>query len=798
MPIIAVVTPLFPLPDEPYRGQPIYQTVRAFQRYAEVRVFCPIARYPSLAPLRPSPRYDPNYSPPGVPATYFSYLALPLVNRPWNGEFCARALSPHLEKLRPDLVLGFWVYPEGYAGVKVAKSLGIPSIVSSRGSDLRRIEDPLTRSRISYVLRKANYVLTVSEDLRRRAIELGSAPERTAAILNGCDPGTFHFRDQGAARSQLNLSEDEKIVLYVGRLAEPKGLVELCEAFAALARAYPRLRLVAVGTGPLASTLRSFIHGHELRNRMALTGERAPREIAAWMAAADLFCLPSYSEGCPNVLIEALSCGCPAVATDVGGIPELLTPDSAVLVPAKDPKRLAEGLRAGLSKTWDRAAISRLWARTWDDVARETHAICQDVLQRAGNRSLTVAALNGHRSRDREGAVAGARRAPGDRMRITVVTPYFPTSARSYGGRSAYETLRVLKRWADIHVVCPLTLYPKWLAPQNYDPPDLTYQPRDLKTTYFQYPAIPLATRPINGLVCEEYLLPYVRDSRPDLILNYWLYPEGLGAVRAGRKLGVPVVVGAIGSDVRRLSDACIRHLIRRTLTEAAGVIAVSEELRQRAIALGVPPERVTAIPNGCDGTVFRPGARDEARRLLGLDLSGKMILYAGNLLRSKGLAELMEAFIGLARVRPSLRLALIGEGALGEKLRVRARKAGVGGRLIVPGAQASPTVARWMAASDVFCLPSYSEGCPNVVIEALSCGRPVVATAVGGVPELVKDDCGMLVPARDSEQLRAALDAALSARWDAHRIAAAVRRDWEQVARETLAVCRRVLDWQV
>ena len=293
-------------------------------------------------------------------------------------------------------------------------------------------------------------------------------------------------------------------------------------------------------------------------------------------------------------------------------------------------------MRAGLSRTWDRAAISRLRARTWDDVARETHAICQEVLQRGGRHAPT-----------------GRPRAAGERMRITVVTPYFPTSARSYGGHSAYQTLRVLKRWADIQVVCPLTLYPRWLTPKNYDPPDLTYQPRDLKTTYFQYPAIPVVTRPINGLVCEEYLLPHVRDSRPDLILNYWLYPEGYSAVCVGRKLGVPVVVGAIGSDIRRISDAYIRHLIRKTLTEAAGVITVSEELRRRAIALGVRSDRVTAILNGCDKTVFRPADRDEARRLLGLDPSGKVILYAGNLLSTKGLTELMEAFIG-AGAQPS------------------------------------------------------------------------------------------------------------------------------------------------
>jgi len=386
MPIIAVVTPLFPLPDEPHRGQPIYQTVRAFQRYADTRVFCPIAEYPSWpAFARPHPpaRHDLNYSPPDVPATYFSYFALPLVSRPWNGEICARALAPYLEKLRPDLVLNFWVYPEGYAGVKVAQSLRIPSIVSARGSDLRRIEDPLTRRRISYALRKASYVLTVSDDLRRRAIELGATPERTAAILNGCDPYTFHFRGRDAARSKLAIAEDEQILLYVGRLAGPKGLLDLFEAFSVLIEGRPKLRLVSVGTGPLERALESFIDGHRLRDRILLTGERAPQEIAEWMAAADLFCLPSHSEGCPNVLIEAGSCGCPAVATDVGGIPELLTRDSGILVPARDPRSLAAGLRNGLSRTWDRAAISRLRARTWDHVAKETHAICEEVLQRA-------------------------------------------------------------------------------------------------------------------------------------------------------------------------------------------------------------------------------------------------------------------------------------------------------------------------------------------------------------------------------------------------------------------------------
>jgi teichuronic acid biosynthesis glycosyltransferase TuaC len=249
-------------------------------------------------------------------------------------------------------------------------------------------------------------------------------------------------------------------------------------------------------------------------------------------------------------------------------------------------------------------------------------------------------------------------------MKIAVVTPYFPTSNNSYKGHSAFHTLRFLKRHAEIEVICPLTAYPKWLRPKKYgDAPDLAYQPEGFKTTYFEYPAIPVVTRPINGLTCARLLLPYVRSARPDLILNYWLYPEGFSAVRVGRKLRVPVIVGAIGSDICRLNDPLTRVLVRRTLMNAAGIITVSEDLRRRAIALGIPREQITTILNGCDTSVFHPGDRNQARREIGCDPDGEIILYAGNLLPSKGLGELLAAFIELLKSRPAARLALVGKG---------------------------------------------------------------------------------------------------------------------------------------
>lgn len=377
-----------------------------------------------------------------------------------------------------------------------------------------------------------------------------------------------------------------------------------------------------------------------------------------------------------------------------------------------------------------------------------------------------------------------------------MVTPYFPTCEGSYRGHSAFHTLRLMKQEADIHVICPLTTYPGigQLTSKGRESIDLTYQPREMGVTYFEYPAIPMVTRPLNGLICEHYLLPHVRAAKPDLIMNYWLYPEGFGAVRVGRKLGVPVIVGAIGSDVRCIGDPYSRHLIARTVKEAAGVITVSEDLRQRTIALGAPAERVTTILNGCDGEYFRPGDRDEARRKLGIEADSELVLYAGHLLATKGLGELAGAMAELAGRRPKLRLAVIGDGAYREELEARVARAGMADRVWMRGRVDSETVGEWMRAADVFCLPSYTEGCPNAVVEALSCGRPVVASDVGGIPELVGEGCGILTPSRDTRKLTAALEAALERRWDTGRIAASSRRSWEKVADETFAVCERVL----
>jgi teichuronic acid biosynthesis glycosyltransferase TuaC len=382
--------------------------------------------------------------------------------------------------------------------------------------------------------------------------------------------------------------------------------------------------------------------------------------------------------------------------------------------------------------------------------------------------------------------------------RVAVVSSYFPWRADPYRGHSAYQTLRRMTQWAHIKAFCTIAAYPRWhqLQPRQhrYQRPEVYEAPEDMQAAYLEYPAVPLISRPINGWMCARSIEPHLRAFQPDVILNYWLYPDGWAAVRVARKLGVPAVVASIGSDLRRIPDPLTRHLTRRTLEDADATITVSSELRARALELGARPESTVAIVNGCDTETFQPRPRAEARGRLGIGAGAELLVYVGNLLETKGLRELWQAFAALAPSRPELEVVLVGEGPLRSELETKTRAASLGSRFRMAGRATSAQVAQWMAASNAFCLPSYSEGCPNVIVEALACGRPVIASDVGGIPELMDDSRGVLLPPRDPERLAGAILATLDRPWDEAGIARSAKRSWDDCARETMDLLNRVL----
>ncbi len=389
---LLIVTSQFPIAGEPNRGRPIHQTVRELSRLAQVRVLSPVASYPRWAQPR-SYLYrasDEHHSVPGCDVEYVRYPALPALSRPFNGRLCARAIAAPMRAFAPDLVLSYWLYPDAYGAMLAARRIGAPLVVGARGSDLR-VRDAISRRLTRPVLRAARRLLVVSEDLGRVAErDYGADPDRIRTIPNGCDAAIFHPADRGEARRALDLPADAEVVTYVGRLVPEKGLRELLLAAGQLRAARPRLQLVLVGEGPMHAELAALAAAGDLPVRFA--GTRPPAEVARWMCASDLVTLPSYSEGHPNVLVEALACGRPVVATPVGGIPEVVDAASGVLVPARDPAALADGLREALERGWDEAALARRFSRDWRQVAQDTLLACEEVLAEArGERALYAA-----------------------------------------------------------------------------------------------------------------------------------------------------------------------------------------------------------------------------------------------------------------------------------------------------------------------------------------------------------------------------------------------------------------------
>lgn len=375
---IAVVTQFFPVREQPYRGHSAYQTLRPLAQMADVRVFAPFSHYPNF--LRGRHRSwahtDETYQPPETQASYFNYPAIPVLTRAVNGLSCARSIDASVTEFRPDVILSYWLYPDGWAAARVAKKLGVFSVATAIGSDVNDIRDPITRHMTKQAVLQSDHVVTVSTPLRSRVIsDFGVSPERVSAVLNGCDLGIFRVLDRAAVRRQLAVDLHDELIVYVGRLDVLKGLLELTRACAELQRKRPRLRLVMIGEGPAKPEIVSTAELEGFNSRLTLVPPCPSTMIAQWMNAADVFSIPSYAEGCPNVVIEAQNCGTPVVATRVGGIPELVSKQSALLVEARSVPQLISALDEALQRPWDRIAIGNAQARSWRDVAGDLYAL---------------------------------------------------------------------------------------------------------------------------------------------------------------------------------------------------------------------------------------------------------------------------------------------------------------------------------------------------------------------------------------------------------------------------------------
>jgi teichuronic acid biosynthesis glycosyltransferase TuaC len=248
-------------------------------------------------------------------------------------------------------------------------------------------------------------VLAVSQSLKGVAAGLGIPAEHIRVIPNGVDADVFVPRDPADARRALGLPDKATILLSVGGLNEGKGHHRVVAALPELVRRHPDLLYVVVGVDRPSDSSRHLIERemarHGLEGRVFLAGERPHGEIPLWLAAANVFCLATRSEGWANVLLESLACGVPVVSTRVGGNPEIIThPGLGTLVPANDDAALVSALRDALQRDGDRPALlAHARAHSWDSAVSAVLEEFRAMTGAGGTSGLPLAGL--HREPER-------------------------------------------------------------------------------------------------------------------------------------------------------------------------------------------------------------------------------------------------------------------------------------------------------------------------------------------------------------------------------------------------------------
>jgi glycosyltransferase involved in cell wall biosynthesis len=230
-------------------------------------------------------------------------------------------------------------------------------------------------------------------------------------------------------------------------------------------------------------------------------------------------------------------------------------------------------------------------------------------------------------------------------------------------------------------------------------------------------------------------------------------------------------------------------------LKQADAVTVVSSGLRDRLLSVGIASKKITVIPNGVNQEIFQPRLKQSCREQLSLPKDQKIILFVGRIAEEKGICYLLEAAEKLLKIRRDVLFCLVGDGELRLHLEETSLKKGLLSNVNFLGRRTPADIVLWMGACDIFCLPSIREGHPNVVLEALSCGRPVVASQVGGIPDMVNEENGILVEPKDSEGLFEALCSALQKEWNSIEIRQSVAHySWEKAARGYYQVTESVL----
>ncbi len=369
---ILLISNLYPNSQEATRGLFIKQLTDSFNRKRKVTVIAPL-------PFNPKELFSSKNKIPykevidGVTVFHPRYIVIPKLFRSLTGYFMHTGISKLVKELDAqglaDMVSAHWVYPDGFAAVKAAKELGKPVAVHGLGCDINEYTKFKRRKKlITRTLNDSNINIVKSQELKDKITALGVDSKKTFVIHNGVDQTKFYPRSIEETRLKLGLKIDKPYALFVGNFQIEKGLTHLIEAIALLKQ--HDITLLVIGSGPMQNQMEALVEQRELQERVIFLGRKQHYEIPDYLACTNILCLPSLREGCPNVVLESLSCGTPVVASRVGAVPDILSkPEYGVMVQPEQPKDLADAIIQGLAI--DKQSMPKFEWYNWDDNANK-------------------------------------------------------------------------------------------------------------------------------------------------------------------------------------------------------------------------------------------------------------------------------------------------------------------------------------------------------------------------------------------------------------------------------------------
>jgi glycosyltransferase involved in cell wall biosynthesis len=381
---ILILTTLYPNNVQHRHGIFIENRVKELvKRYpeAKVKVIAPVPYFPSWMPLKEYKKYsevllfDKRNE---IDIVHPKYLVIPKIGMNIT-PYCLyktalAAINNVIDSgFQVDVIDSHYFYPDGVVASWLGKKLNIPVVITARGSDINIIpKNKIAGKRIKKALMSVDASAAVSQALADEMVKIAPSAKKPIVLRNGVD---LDFFNPEATRPPLpfKLNDDESLLLSVGNLIDLKGHHLVIEALTLL----PKIKLIIIGEGTKRQELQHLVNKLSLQDRVFFTGNIQQHELPGYYALANLLVLASSREGMPNVLLEALACGTPVIATNVGGSAEVIIDSSAgELISQRNAESIACSVNSVLSRKPEPAQIKKLAQQfSWQQVSEKQYSL---------------------------------------------------------------------------------------------------------------------------------------------------------------------------------------------------------------------------------------------------------------------------------------------------------------------------------------------------------------------------------------------------------------------------------------